>query len=115
MGSPVTYDDARNQLADWLDHHAAASPGQPHQAYDEIDAVLPRGNDPRWDKIFIALHFWDGWIDASNHDWRYYEPIQQSDWPVLAREIAADLRSDREITSSAVLARFDHRISPRGH
>ena len=74
----MTYDDARMQLADWLDRHACASADRPYEGYNETDLALPRGQGPKWDKVFIALHFWDGWIDASNHDWRYYT-IPQSD------------------------------------
>jgi hypothetical protein len=105
----MTYDDARIRLAEWLDRHATASADQPHDGYDDLKAVLPRGSDPRWTKVFIALHFWDGWIDASNHDWRYYEPILKSDWPTLARELASDLRADREVSNPFILNRFDLR------
>ena len=111
MNSPMTYDDARNILAEWLDRHATVEPSQPYEGHEDIDAALPRNRDPRWDKVFIALHFWDGWIDATNHAWRYYEPLQQSDWRHLARELAADLRADREITNPVVLGRFNFRPS----
>ena len=105
----MTYDDARAELAERLERHAAASPGRPHEGYDEFDASLPRNTDGRWDKIFIAFHFWDGWIDASNHAWAYYEPIAESDWPRLARELASDLRANRDITNTVVLNHFDFR------
>lgn len=71
-----------------------------------MDASVARVADNLWDKIFIALQFWDGWIDASNHDWQYYEPIMAADWPMMAREIAMALRADREITNPVVLDRF---------
>jgi hypothetical protein len=103
----MTYDEARTSLAAWLEHHALISPDLPHEGYDVMDRDLPRDPDPRWRKIFVALSFWDGWIDASNHDWQYYDPICASDWPVLAREIAFDLRNDREISNPEVVKRFE--------
>jgi hypothetical protein len=117
----MTYDFARNWVAEWLERHAAtaeclelhrataASAHQPHQGYDEVDHGLPRGDDPRWHKIFVALSFWDGWIDASNHDWTNYDSIWRADWPTLAREIAADLRADREVSNPIILAQFEFR------
>ena len=93
-------------MADWLDRHATHSPERPHDGYETMDLSLPRNVDRRWSKIFVALRFWDGWIDASNHEWRYYEPLEAADWPALARDIAAALRADREITDPVVLRWF---------
>lgn len=101
----MTYDEARALLADHLERYASAV-GSPEDGYDEVDSVLPRGGGPEWTKVFTALSFWDGWIDAWNHEWRYYEPIREEDWPVLAREIARSLREDREIRDPEVLRRF---------
>jgi len=36
--------------------------------YDQLDGELPRNAGPEFDKLHVALHFWDGWIDARNHD-----------------------------------------------
>jgi hypothetical protein len=77
--------------------------------YDELDALLPHNDDPAFDKLHTALEFWDGWIDARNHDWLYYERIQEEDWPRLARGIVDDLRRDREISDERALQRFDSR------
>ena len=107
----VTYDEARLQMSAWLEQHATTSPDHPHAGYDEMDGALPRGTGAQCDKLFVALSFWDGWIDASNHDWRYYEPIAADDWPRLAREIAAALREDRELVNPTVLDRFG--LKPR--
>jgi len=75
--------------------------------YAQLDALLPRDTDPAFDKLQTALEFWDGWIDARNHDWLYYEGIREEDWPRLARGIVDDLRRDREISDECVLQRFD--------
>jgi hypothetical protein len=81
--------------------------------YDTLDAKLPRETEPEFDKLFIALNFWDGWIDARNHDWQYYEEVRVEDWPRLARSIVADLQADREITDEIVRRRFDLRAKSR--
>lgn len=108
----MTYDEARSELAGWLERHAAA-PDRPHAGYDEFDAALPRNQGDEWYKLSIALHFWDGWIDASNHAWRHYEPITEKDWPNLARELSADLRANRDIKNPVVLKHFDFRQTGR--
>jgi len=77
------------------------------QGFEEFDHGLPRDRDRKFDKLFIAFNFWDGWIDARNHDWRYYKPIMQSDWPRLARLIIEDIRADREIIDPIIVDRFD--------
>jgi len=102
----MTYDEARLEMADWLERNATNSPNRPHDGYAVMDASIARGSESHWNKIFVALQFWDGWIDASNHEWRYYEPIMAADWPKLAREIAGALRADCEITNPVVLDRF---------
>jgi hypothetical protein len=102
----MQYDEARKTMAGWLMQHANESPAEPHAGYDEIDHGLARSSDPQWKKLFVALNFWDGWIDASNHEWQHYEPITAKDWPVLAREIAANLESDKEISNPVILKQF---------
>lgn len=105
----MIYDEARVRMADFLEKNAAGYSTSPRNGYDDMDGALPRSVGAEWTKVFIALSFWDGWIDASNHEWRYYDPIGQNDWPELAREIAGDLRCDREITNPEVLKRFGPR------
>jgi hypothetical protein len=77
--------------------------------YDHLDAELPRNAGPDFDKLHVALEFWDGWIDARNHEWLYYPGVAAGDWPRLARAIADDLKQDRDITDKRVLERFDFR------
>ena len=101
----MTYDEARALMADHLERHASAA-GSPKDGYDTMDAALPRDRGTEWAKVFTALSFWDGWIDASNHQWRYYEPIREHDWPVLAHDIARRLREDREIEDPVIVKRF---------
>jgi hypothetical protein len=79
-----------------------------------LDGGLPRGSGAELDKLFIALSFWDGWIDARNHEWQYYPGIEESDWPKLAKEIVKALAKDQEITQPTVLAHFDLRDQGKG-
>jgi hypothetical protein len=77
--------------------------------FDYVDAELPRVHGPEFDKLFIALNFWDGWIDSRNHNWLYYKGIRQSDWPVLAKRIVKSLEADEDISDPLVLGHFDLR------
>ncbi len=109
----MEYDDLRERLASYLETAAEAQEAANLPAietdYDALDEVLPRGEGPEYDKLHIALNFWDGWIDARNHDWQYYEGIGEHDWPQLARLIASDLRADREPQEKRILQHFDLR------
>jgi hypothetical protein len=107
----LTYTEARQALIVGL-LHAASEQEAGHLAgieplFDAIDAELPLGEGAEFDKLVIALHFWDGWIDARNHDWHYYKGISGGNWPRLARSIVADLEADQEISNKTVLKQFD--------
>jgi hypothetical protein len=109
------YHALRERFASDLDRAAQAQdagnlPGI-ETGYEALDEVLPRGESAEYDKLHIALNFWDGWIDARNHDWHYYEGIAEQDWPNLARLIAADLRADREPRDERIRRHFDLRDS----
>ncbi len=77
--------------------------------YERLDGCLPRTADAIFGQLQIALEFWDGWIDARNHEWQYYAGIEAEDWPFLARTIVDDLRNGRDISDERVLERFDFR------
>jgi hypothetical protein len=42
--------------------------------------------------VAFAFTFWDNWVDASNHEWQYHEPIREGDWPQFARDVAHAVR-----------------------
>ena len=74
---------------------------------DDVHSQLSSIMDP-WDRRYsIAIDFWDGWGDARNHEWLYYEPIRREDWPRLARHIAAHLRRGEAASDPIVLEQFD--------
>src|SRR5207249_10355862 len=113
VGRTMTYHELRQRFLSGLEAAAQAQEsghlGGVETGYRELDSVLPRTDDPVYHKLEIALEFWDGWIDARNHDWLYYEGIQREDWPRLARGIVDDLRQDREISDQRVVQRFNWR------
>ncbi|MBI1848657.1 MAG: hypothetical protein HY294_11340 [Candidatus Rokubacteria bacterium] len=74
--------------------------------YDDVYRELLPIQDLAERRLVIALHFWGGWCDASNHDWQYYRGIGKADWPRLARDIASDLRQGRDSTDGLVVAHF---------
>jgi hypothetical protein len=109
----LSYSEAKQLFIDGLTSDAIAHESGRYEdvgaGFDDLDAELPRNQEAEFDKLFIALNFWDGWIDARNHDWKYYEGIGRSDWPRMARTIVANLSEDLEIRDPLVLAHFDFR------
>jgi hypothetical protein len=109
----LIYSEAKQQMINGLLQAASAHEAGRLQgvatSYDALDANLPREAGPEFDRLLIALNYWEGWIDARNHNWQYYEGMREADWPQLARSIVADLEADREITNGLVLTHFDYR------
>ena len=109
----MRYDELRERFASNLETAARAQeagdlPGI-ETGFAEVDRMLPGGEGAEYDKLHIARYFWDGWIDARNHDWQYYEGIAEQGWPQLARLLATDLRADREPQETRILQHFDLR------
>lgn len=48
----------------------------------------------------VAIEFLNGWYDSSNHDWRYYEPLGENDWPRLSVSLAVSLETGTPIDES---------------
>ena len=111
-----TYLAARDALVAHLLEDAAAHEAGRVDAvgrrFDAVERNLPRGNAPELTRLRIALTFWDGWIDARNAGWPSSIDIARLEWPALARNIASDLASDRDIRDARVLARFDVGANP---
>lgn len=76
------------------------------KGYDILDENLPRADAAISIKLQIAFEFWGGWIDARNHDWKYYKGIEKADWSVLARHVINALVNDEEITDPLILQHF---------
>ncbi|HKO96622.1 MAG TPA: hypothetical protein VJU86_06510 [Pyrinomonadaceae bacterium] len=109
----LTYLEAKQAFIDGfsrdINAHAAGRYEEVGAGFDDLDGALPREVGPEFVKLFIALNFWDGWIDSRNHAWLYYDGIEQFDWPVLAKHIVESLEADQEITEPTVLRHFDLR------
>ena len=105
-----TYDNARDYMVAALRREADAQDegrtGEVGAGFEKCDINLPREGDPRFRALHIALNFWDGWTDARNHEWLYYEPIRRDDWPRLARSIAAEIEANEDVTDCVVLSKF---------
>ena len=112
----MTYIEAREALVKHLLHDASAHDAERFdeigRRFDSLENLFPRGRDASLMKLHVAMTFWDGWIDARNNGWpRGAIAVEQ--WPALADAVAADLAADREISSPAVLERFDIVTHPK--
>ena len=112
----LTYTAARDTLVEQLRAdaraHAAERYDEIGRRFDRLEHQFPTGTAPELGRLHIALTFWDGWIDARNNGWQR-GAIAREDWPALAEHVAADLASDREISSPLVLACFDVVANPK--
>jgi hypothetical protein len=112
----MTYVEARDALGSHLRQDAEAHEAENYDAigrrFDAIEYRFPRGTEPELGRLHIALAFWDGWVHARNHGWPA-GPIGITEWPSLARSIAADLEVDHDLENSEVLANFDLVAHPR--
>jgi hypothetical protein len=110
MNAALSYVDAKQQLMMVLQRdallHGARKFDELGEGYEDVDARVPRNAGPQFTKVLIALEFWGSWLDSCEHDWFFYEPLKEADWPVLARRIIDDLRADREITDPVLLDKF---------
>lgn len=112
--SYLTYEQAKSQIIDELlrcisEHEAGLLLGlNPliSDAFNAFDFKLTRAGGPEFEKIYVAFHLWEGWLDSSVHNWRFYEPIKARDWPRLARIIIDDLKADRDISDPIILSVF---------
>jgi hypothetical protein len=93
-------------LADAEAHEAGRYDEIGEQFDDVLAETLPL-EDAKADHVTIAFSFWDGWIDARNHDWLYYEGIERHDWPKHARAVAACLQAGRSPDDPVLLRHFD--------
>ena len=102
--------EARKVLADALERDAAAHDAGDYdriaKAYDDVLTELLPIQDVDAAPFGLAFDFWDGWSDSRNHQWLYYQGIARSDWPRLARHVAAAIRNATAITDPLVLEHF---------
>ncbi len=80
--------------------------------FEAFERLLTEADGNTNNQISLAYDFWDGWVDTRNHDWRYYEPITEADWPRLARHIVQALQEDRPVTELMLLNYFQRMPRP---
>jgi hypothetical protein len=73
----------------------------------KFESRLRQGGDHRFEKLIVALRFWDAWILARNTDWLEHDHIPERLWGTLAKAVAADLDADRDVSDPRVRASFD--------
>ena len=77
------------------------------EKWDDVYAeLLPIEDDIDNPVYSLAFGFWDGWGDASNHNWLYYEPITEDQWPIYAKEITSSLRAGKLPENSLIIEMF---------
>ncbi len=63
---------------------------------EAFEAYAARAHGHAWNDpaLGAAYTFWDCWLDARNHDWRFYPRLRSPEqWARLAREVAAALEA----------------------
>ena len=76
--------------------------------YDQVELETLPFRDRASVAYHFAFRFWDGWVDASNHNWLYYPGIGRDAWPELAGEVVAGLRAHVEPTNPLLQRHFGH-------
>lgn len=74
--------------------------------YDDVENEILPLQDTSEPVFALALRFWEDWCDAANHEWKFHKPIEQADWPRMARLIAASLKEGILPTDQLVLEEF---------
>ena len=105
------YDDIRNRLSAMLKRDAGLHKLRRYEqigaGFMEMHSALTQGGDHRYQKLIVALKFWDAWILARNTDWLEHDHIPEALWGTLALRVAADLDADSEISDPRVRSAFD--------
>ena len=95
-GAAMTTDSLRSAvvkaLREAVKAHGRAAFNEIGEAYDRLSQLASQVTDTAPD-VRAAIEFLDGWYDSSNHDWMFYEPIGQHDWPRLSASLADSLEA----------------------
>ena len=110
MSAPFTYAEAKSVLIEVLRRDVALHEAKRYSElgadFDEIDERLPRNAGVEFSKLIFAHELWAGWQDSAEHDWYFYEPIHENDWPRFAKTIIENLSADQETTDPVLLNHF---------
>ena len=75
--------------------------------FTALEVAIAKYNGANLALLRDIYTFWDEWVDARNHDWRYY-PFQPHEWPLMARSIADDISRGASISNQKWLAHLSH-------
>ena len=107
----LTYGAARDQLVEQLLRDAMAHESERYdevgRRFDSVEGALPPGRSPELGRLRVAVAFWDDWIRARDRGWQPNTGFAKTEWPLLARTVAADLEGNRDVTEWRLVARFD--------
>ncbi len=96
-------EEARRYVAEQLEREADAQErgdlDQVGTGVAALESYASRTPSASWSDptLGAAYTFWDAWVDARNHEWRYYARMPDAaSWPPVARRIAAALRAGED-------------------
>ena len=76
------------------------------ECFDTLSHYVAPGS-PASNRLNTAMAFWDAWIGARWTHWQNRFDIEEAEWPLLARGLAADLRADRDASDPRIQQYFD--------
>ena len=104
------YDRARNHAVygneKALIAHAKQEVFSIDDELEQYELLISKLELPSNSLLLLTPEFWSGWADAAAHDWKYYEPIKEIDWPVYAEVLLENLRNNTEVTDVAIKQNF---------
>ena len=83
-----------SRLVELLETFAAGLPTNALDEFDRIDVSYQHLGEESSVVFRRVVEFIDDWLDASNHNWMYHDPMQREDWSVAAKQIAKSLSSE---------------------
>lgn len=98
VGKTRTY--LLKKLPELIQYHNEGNFENLELGFEELEDNINRSDDSHLKIYFLALSFWDSWIDASENDWQYYEPLTKDDWPKLAEQILKAVQDNKMMTDT---------------
>jgi hypothetical protein len=59
------------------------------------------------ESVAFAFTFWDNWVDASNHEWQYHDPIAEREWRVSLAKSPRRCVEVNFLATTSSSSRFD--------
>ena len=87
---------AEELLCAGISEHSGARLVSLDAQFDDFESMYGTYSGEHKEWIHYTRNFVDSWIDASNHDWKYHEPITRDDWTEIAKQILESMRQRKE-------------------